>query len=80
MRQDGQGGAKIAGGEKPESLCGFCESLGALMHAGAKMQKVKTSFGTITVVTSTEATTVKKIHAHAKRTQDETKKMFALVQ
>lgn len=57
------------------SFCGFCQSYGALMQAGAKVQEVKTALGIVTLVTGSDAEVVKKIHAHADRTQSEMDKM-----
>ncbi|MGI9457871.1 MAG: hypothetical protein ACR2NU_15000 [Aeoliella sp.] len=62
-------------GKAPEHLCGFCQSMGGLMQGGAKMEKVKTGFGTITLVTAGNEDAVGMIHKHAKRTQEEAKKM-----
>jgi hypothetical protein len=60
-------GEKLQSGEKM-ALCGFCESWGELMKAGAKEQQIKTDFGMIGMLTSDDPQLVKKIHAHADRT------------
>ena len=70
-------GEQIAASGKSVDLCGFCDSFGKLKQAGAKEEMVKTAFGRITLITAQDAATVKKIHKHAKRTQDEAKKMAA---
>lgn len=69
--------AKISAGQSPKELCGFCTAMGGLMQTGAEMEKINTQTGDITILTSDDAETVKKIHAFAKRTQEETKKMLA---
>ena len=70
---------KIMAGAEPKGLCGFCQAMGGLMEAGSEMEKVKTSFGTVTLVTSGNPEAVKKIHAVAKRSQEEAKKMLAVL-
>ena len=72
-------GKQIATSGESADLCGFCESFGKLMQAGAKEEKVKTAFGHITLVTAMDPAAVKLIHKHAERTQEEAKKMFAAV-
>lgn len=62
---------------KPKALCGFCSAFGDLKMAGAKVQKLDTQFGDITIVTATDQAIIKQIHAHADRTVEETKKMLA---
>ncbi|TWT96057.1 hypothetical protein Pla108_31390 [Botrimarina colliarenosi] len=57
--------------------CGFCESFGALMQAGAKTEEVSTGIGNVTLLTSDDPAVVKKIHAHSDRTQQEMDKMAA---
>ncbi len=71
--------AKISSGEEPKGLCGFCEAMGGLMQSGAKMEKVETAFGNITLVTSDNPQTVSKIHAVAKQAQAEAEKMEAMM-
>ena len=71
--------AKAMSGEEPEHLCGFCQAMGGVMQAGAKMEKVGTKFGEITLVTSDNPATVKKIHEVAKRSQQEAEKMAAMM-
>jgi len=68
----------MSGGDVGE-LCGFCQAMGGVMQAGANMQDIETEFGTITLVTSDKPETVKKIHAMAKRSQEEMKKMEAMM-
>ena len=46
-------------------LCGFCESHGALMDAGAREEEIETSFGMIGIVTSEKAEIIQQIRAHA---------------
>lgn len=67
----------IAAGGKEASMCGFCDAMGGLMQAGVKMEEVTTEFGKITLMTSDDAATVKKIHEVAKKSQEEAKKMLA---
>lgn len=55
-------------------LCGFCQSYGQLLQAGAKEQEIKTETGgSIHLLTSEKPDVVKKIHEHAKKTIVETK-------
>ena len=68
-------GNKLMAGEQLP-LCNFCQSYGALMMAGAKMEIVETAGGEIGLITSTDPAVVKKIHAHTQRTIDEFAKMF----
>lgn len=70
---------KIAEGEKPKGLCGFCEAMGGVMQAGATLEKVETEFGEVTLVTSDNPETVKKIHEVAKRSQEEMEKIAAMI-
>lgn len=56
-------------------LCGFCSGFGKLMEAGAKNQDIKTSMGTISLLTSDKPEVIKKIQEFAKRTQTEYEKM-----
>jgi hypothetical protein len=58
---------KLKSGEKV-ALCGFCQSYGELMKAGAKEQDVVTAAGHIHLLTSDKPDVVKKIHEHAKTT------------
>ena len=69
--------AKAMSGEKPDHLCGFCQAMGGVVQAGAKVEKVPTQTGEITLVTSDNPETVKQIHAVAKRSQEEAEKMAA---
>jgi hypothetical protein len=63
----------MSGKELP--LCGFCSGFGKLMEAGAKSQEIKTSMGTISLLTSDKPEVVKKIQEFAKQTQTEYEKM-----
>lgn len=67
-----------AGEEMP--LCNCCKSHLKLLQAGAKIQEVKTGFGSVTLITSDDAEVVSKIHKHIKRTQREHEKMMAMAQ
>ena len=71
---------KHIAGAKPQGLCGFCDSMGKLLAKGANLQKIDTQDGRITLVTAKDPATVKMIHQHAERTQDEAKKMLAATQ
>jgi hypothetical protein len=70
---------KIATGEQPEGLCGFCQAMGGLKMAGAKVEKVDTEFGNITLVTAENPETVQKIHKVLQRSQKEAKKLAELM-
>lgn len=61
-------------------MCNFCQSYGKLMEAGANMEEIKTGFGSVTLITSDKPEVVDMIHKHIKRTQDEHKKMMAMMQ
>ena len=65
-------GEKAAKGGKL-TTCGHCESFGKLVMAGAKTEEIKTDFGYISLVTSSDPEVVKKIHEHT----DTTVKEFA---
>lgn len=67
---------KIAAEGKKASMCGFCAAMDGLAEAGAKTEEVKTDFGKITLITSNDEATAKKIQDVAKKSQDETKKMI----
>lgn len=56
-------------------LCNFCKSYDKLMKAGAKVEEVKTGFGSVTLITSDKPEVIKMIHQHIKRTQEESKKV-----
>ena len=58
-------------------LCGFCQSYGGLMMAGAKFENFKGSFARVTLMTSSDPDVVAKIHAHAERTIAEHEKWMA---
>ena len=66
----------MSGGSEPH-LCGFCQSYGKLLEAGAKEETVDTAFGNVTLLTAENPQTVKMIHEHAARSREETKKMEA---
>ncbi len=70
--------AKIENGEATK-LCGFCQSMGGLMQAGAKKKTLETVAGHIEIITSDDPAVVEKIHAHVKRTLEETKKMAEMM-
>ena len=57
--------------------CGFCKSYGSLKMAGANIEEIDGGVGMIALVTSDDPEVIKKIHAHAKKTQEEYKKMLA---
>ena len=67
--------AKIENGEKAK-CCGFCQSLTGIVKAGAKKKDLTTIAGDITMITSDDPVLIEKIHAHAKRTIVEHKKML----
>jgi hypothetical protein len=67
--------ARLESGEKVK-CCGYCQSMGTLLQAGAKQKELSTVAGDITLITSTDAKVVERIHAHAKRTIAEHKKMM----
>ena len=59
--------AKVMAGEKME-LCGFCQGMGKLHQAGAKIEKYKTDSMEVMLVTSDDPVVVDIIHEHAKKT------------
>jgi hydroxymethylpyrimidine/phosphomethylpyrimidine kinase len=61
-------------------LCGYCQSYGKLMMAGANIEEIETGFGQVTLVTSNKPEVVKLIQELAKKTQEEYKKMMAAAQ
>lgn len=61
-------------------LCGFCQSYGKLMQAGGSEEMIKTAFGNISLFTAEKPATVKMIHEHAERSQEEAKKMEEMMQ
>ena len=67
--------SRLESGEQVK-CCGFCQSMGSLLQAGAKQKELSTVAGDITLITSTDARVVERIHAHAKRTIAEHKKMM----
>lgn len=66
--------AKVESGAEAD-LCGFCDSFGALVQAGAKNTEIETAGGHVQLMTSNDPKVIKRIHAHADRTIAETKKM-----
>jgi hypothetical protein len=76
MEKMNAAGAKLAAGEKLP-MCGCCESMGALMTAGAKMDNVDTNAGHVMLFTSTDPALITKIQAHCDRTNAEYEKMKA---
>lgn len=66
---------KVMSGQKEGQICGFCEGYGKLMAAGANQQEIETAAGRITLLTSDDAETVKKIQEHGKKSQEAAKKM-----
>lgn len=67
-------GEKMQAGEALH-LCGFCQSYGKLLQAGAKVEEIDGDVVKITLMTSDDPEVVKAIQAHAQRTIDEYKKM-----
>lgn len=65
---------KINAGEKLY-LDGYCTTYGELMKAGAKVQTVETSVGSVTLMTSSDPKVIKKIHEFGQHTMDELAKM-----
>ncbi len=61
--------AKMESGEKVK-MCNHCETMGALMQAGAKMDKIDTKAGHVTLLTAQNADTVAEIHDHLTHTQE----------
>jgi hypothetical protein len=63
--------------EKGEKLhcCGFCQTMGKLIQAGAKKQEIKTVGGDIMMLTSSDPAVVKQIHEMVKKTVMEHEKM-----
>jgi hypothetical protein len=62
-----------AGKELP--LCGFCESYGALIARGVKLQEFHGDLGEVSLMTSDDPEVVKDIHKLADRTVAEQKKL-----
>lgn len=71
---------KLMTGQIKGEMCGFCQAYGGLVGAGANVEEVKTAVGQISLLTSDDATTVKKIHEFGKVTQEETKKMEEMME
>lgn len=67
-------GAEMMAGQELY-LCGFCQSFGALMMAGANVEYFDTAGGHINLISSQDPVVVEMIHAHGQRTIDE----FALM-
>jgi hypothetical protein len=68
--------AKMGSGE-PMHTCGFCQSYGALMMAGVQIENFTGDVARVTLMTSSDESVVKMIHAHAQRTIDEHGKWLA---
>jgi hypothetical protein len=68
-------GEQLKSGKKME-LCGFCNSYGKLMDAGAKEQEIETAFGMINLLTSDNPEVAEEIKKHAKCTKREYKAML----
>ena len=60
-------GKRLMSGEKME-LCHFCQTMGALMQSGARMENVHTNVGDVMLITSSDPKVVEKIHEHAQKT------------
>jgi hypothetical protein len=73
--------AKIEKLEQGEQmyLCGMCTAHGELLMKGAKMEYIETEHGDLTLITSTDPELAAEIKAFAKRSQDEWKKMEAMM-
>lgn len=61
---------------KEMTLCGHCISYGALMGAGATVEKIAMKSGRVTLLTSSDEEVVSKIHAHLERNNAEMAKMM----
>jgi hypothetical protein len=70
-------GGKMMAGEKMY-LCGFCQSYGSLMMAGANFENFESAAGHINLVSSRDPAVIAKIHTHGQRTIDEYNKMVAV--
>jgi len=69
-------GAQLAAGEEMY-LCGFCQSYGGLVMAGADLENFDTAGGFINLISSQDPAVVEMIHAHGQRTIDEYDLMVA---
>ncbi len=58
---------RLMAGEHME-LCGFCQSMGKLHQAGAKIDKYSTDAAEVMLITSDKPEVVDMIHAHATKT------------
>lgn len=67
---------KMQAGEKV-NLDGYCTTYGELMQAGAKFENIQAAHSNVTLITSADPKVVEKIHAFAKRTNEELAKMAA---
>ena len=65
---------------KEVKCCGFCQSFGSLIEAGAEKEEIKTAAGEIMLLTSNDPKVVKKIHAHVKKTEAEKAKMEKMME
>jgi hypothetical protein len=68
---------KLTGGEEMQ-LCNCCKSYNKLVEAGAKVEEVKTEFGSVTLITSDKPEVADMIQQHMKRTKEEAEKMMAM--
>ncbi|MCH7878916.1 MAG: hypothetical protein IH914_06350 [candidate division Zixibacteria bacterium] len=66
----------MAGDVMEMTLCGHCNSYSSIMGAGAKIEKIVTKNGRLTLLTSSDEKIVGKIHAHVERTNAEMAKMM----
>jgi len=72
-----EAGKKMMAGEKLH-MCGMCQSMGELFQTGkAQYESFETKGGWVSLTTSTDPETIKKIHAHTDRTNEEFAKMVA---
>lgn len=69
-------GARAAKGEKV-NMCGSCESMGAMMMKGAKMEEVPTKTGSVMLLTSADPAMVTELHNWTKKNLDEYAKLTA---
>ena len=67
---------RLGKGEKVY-LCNHCQSFGALMAAGAKVDNLNTNAGDVMVMSSTDPAEIEKIHQHAGKTIQAMKEMGA---
>jgi len=71
-------GTKMHSGEidpMTANMCEHCQSYGAVMMSGAKIEEIKGEIATVTLVTSDDPAVVAKIHEMVKRNNAEMAKM-----